>query len=101
MPARVHNFRIPSHPLLRALYVLIGGIVLIGAAFMGAVLLAVALGVGLILGLIALLRVWWLGRGRSQPARRRAAQEQPGAGHLLDAEYSVVAERDERDGRGP
>jgi len=105
MPPRGYNFRMPSHPLLQVFYVLLGGIVLIGALLMGAVLLTVALGLGLIFGVVALLRAWWLGRGRPQQARGRStqgrqAQATQGAGKLLDAEYSVVAERDERDGRG-
>jgi small-conductance mechanosensitive channel len=101
MPQRGYNFRMPSHPLLQIAYVLVGGIVLIGALFMGAVLLTVALGLGLIVGAAALLRAWWLGRSGPGPARSRPAQARPAAGKLLDAEYSVVAERDERDGRGP
>ena len=100
MPPRGHNFRLPSHPLLQVVYVLLGGIVLIGALFMGAVLLTVALGLGLLIGTVALLRAWWRGRGRSPPARGRPAQGRQPAGKLLDAEYSVVAERNERDGRG-
>ncbi len=100
MPQRGHNFRMPSHPLLQLVYVVIGGIVLIGALLMGAVLLAIALGLGLIIGVFALLRSVWLGRGRSRPPRSRPAQARPDAGKLLEAEYRVVAERDERDGRG-
>ena len=101
MPPRGYNFRMPSNPLLQAVYVLLGGIVLIGALFMGAVLLAVALGLGLIVGVAALLRSWWLGRGRRRPLSGSPSQRDPATGRLLDAEYSVVAERDERDGRGP
>lgn len=100
MPPRGYNFRMPSHPLLQIVYVVIGGIVLIGALLMGAVLLAVALGLGLIIGVVALLRSIWLGRGRAPPARSRPAPGPPAAGELLEAEYRVVAERDERDGRG-
>jgi len=100
MSPRGYKFRLPSHPLLQVVYVLLGGIVLIGALFMGAVLLTVALILGLIIGVVALLRAWWLGRGRPRPARGRPAQDGQAAGKLLDAEYSVVAERDERDGRG-
>ena len=100
MPTRGYNFRMPSHPLLQIVYVVVGGIVLIGALFMGAVLLTVALGLGLIIGALSLLRVWWLGRGRPRPARGRHAQGGRAEGNLLDAEYRVVAERDERDGRG-
>jgi hypothetical protein len=100
MTPRGYKLRMPSHPLLQVVYVLLGGIVLIGALFMGAVLLTVALGLGLVIGVVALLRVWWLGRGRPRPARGRPAQGRPVSGELLDAEYRVVAERDERDGRG-
>lgn len=99
MPTRGYNIRMPSHPLLQVVYVLLGGIVLIGALFMGAVLLAIALGLSLIFGLVVLLRVWWLGRGRPRPVRPPPAQGRPATGKLLEAEYSVVAERDERDGQ--
>ena len=99
MPPRGYHFRLSSHPLLQVFYVLLGGIVLIGALFMGAVLLTVAFGLGLLIGAVALLRAWWLGRGRPRPVRGRPAQGRQAAGKLLDAEYSVVAERDERDER--
>jgi hypothetical protein len=95
MPPRAFTLRAPSHPLLQAVYVAVGGIVLIGALLMGAVILAVALGIGLIIGVIAIGRSWWIGRkpGRTSPRR-------PVAGTLLEAEYTVIDERDERDSRG-
>lgn len=102
MPPRAYNFRLPSHPLLQVLYVLLGGIVLIGALFMGAVLLVVALGLGLVVGVVALLRAWWLGRGLTGSARGaqgRPTRSQSASGDLLEGEYRVVSERDESDER--
>jgi hypothetical protein len=99
MPTRGYNLRMPRHPLLQIVYALIGGIVLIGALFMGAVLIAIALGVGLIVGIAVLLRAWWLGRGRSRPSQGGPAERRQASGDLLETEYRVVAERDARDER--
>jgi hypothetical protein len=95
MPPRAFTLRTPSHPLVQAVYCVVGGIVLIGAMLMGAVILSIALGVGLILGAAVLARSWWLGR-KASPGRPR----RPAAGALLEAEYTVLDERDERDSRG-
>lgn len=104
MPTRGHNLRMPTHPLLQALYVLLGGVVLIGALFMGAILLSVALGIGLIVGFVAFLRASWQGRGRPRQSRQPGQARRTGSGRaggeLLEAEYTVVEERDERDDQG-
>jgi hypothetical protein len=59
---------------------------------MGAVILAIVLGLGVI-GVVAFYaRLWWLGR----KARRSGLQRDAGAttGRLIDAEYTVVEQRD-------
>jgi hypothetical protein len=92
MRPRAYTFRAPSNALLQAAYFIVGGIVLIGVVLMGAVLLAVGLGLAAIIVTVLFVRTWWSGRIRAPAARGPA----PG-GELLEVEYSVVEERDERD----
>ena len=98
MPPRIYTVRPPANPLLQVLYFLVGGILLIGAVILGAFVLAFVLGFAVVAGLIVYARFWWLSRklakqhGSSGPARGG-----PSSGsELLEAEYTVVSERDER-----
>jgi hypothetical protein len=99
MSPRGYTFNAPTNPLLQVVYFVVGGVVLIGAVLMGAVILAIALGIAIILGLVVYARVWWLSR---KIARSGSG---PGAGSgsgrdadLIEVEYTVI---DERDDRGP
>ena len=96
MPTRIYTVRPPSNPILQVLYFLIGGILLIGAVIMGAVILAFVLGIAVIVGIVVYARVWWLnrkyGRGKTTPTSATASD-----GEILEVEYTVVEERDERD----
>jgi hypothetical protein len=94
MPPHSYPFRTPPHPLLQAVYFVIGGVVLIGAVLMGAVILAIALGLAVVIGVVAWIRFWWLKRRTARSAPPPATQ-----GELLEVEYSVLDERDERDER--
>ncbi len=100
MPPRSYTFNTPTNPFLQVLYFVIGGIVLIGAVLMGAVILAIALGIALILGLVVYARVWWLGRKLRKAAQdRRSGRGRQAGDEVLEVEYTVVEERDERDRR--
>lgn len=88
----------PTNPILQVLYFVIGGIVLIGAVLMGAVILSVALGLALIGGIVVYIRFWWL---KHQLLRKRQATggRSPDAAsvEVLEVEYTVVSEDDDRD----
>lgn len=103
MPPRTYTIRPPTNPILQILYFVVGGIVLIGAVIVGAVVLAFVLGFAIVIGLVVYARVWWLSR---KLARKGASSgSSPGGGSnrpdVLEVEYTVVSERDEHDERNP
>ena len=77
MQGRFFTFERPTNPLLQALYLLAGGVLLVGALVMGAVIVAVGLSFALVIGLVVWIRLWWLNRkmGRAGP---RGAGARPG-----------------------
>lgn len=85
----------PTNPFLQVLYVAFGGIVLIGAVLMGAVILAFALGLALIAGIVVYIRVWWLKRklGRTHQAAGGPGGDAANV-EVLEVEYTVVSEDD-------
>jgi uncharacterized iron-regulated membrane protein len=92
-----------TNPLMQVVYLLLGGLVLIGALLMGAVILAFVLGFALIFGIVIWVRVWWL---RRKMLRARDAQAPPGSqsthsesGRVIEVEYTVVDERNPGDDR--
>ena len=98
MPPRSYTIRPPSNPILQALYLLLGGILLVGAVILGAFVLAFVLAFAVIAVLVFYARVWWLsrriaGRGGSSGTGRGSGPARSG---LLEAEYTVVSERDEK-----
>jgi len=96
MPPRSYNLNLPSNPILQVLYFVAGGVLLIGAVFMGAILLAVGLGVAICLAVVIYARLWWLSRsqGKSSGSARHTSE-------TLEVEYTVVDERDPGDESGP
>jgi len=99
MPPRSYTIGTPTNPILQFLYLLLGGILLIGAILMGAVILAIAFGLALIFGLVIFVRVWWLKRKLERRARAAGVSRRTGAdGDVLEVEYTIVEERDKRDG---
>ena len=98
MPQRNYILTPPTNPILQVLYFVAGGVVLIGAVLMGAVILSVALGLALIVGIVVYIRVWWLRRklARGQEARAGRASGS-GNAEFLEVEYTVVSEDDDRD----
>lgn len=92
MNGRPSSFGAPGNPLLQALSLLVFGLFLIGAIVMGAVILALVLGLAAIGAIAFYARLWWLRRrvGVSAPGRG----PEPATGRLIDAEYTVVEQRD-------
>lgn len=62
------------------------------ALFLGAIVLALLLGVFLIGGVWLTLRRWWLGDRRVGPRRRPPSAD----GRTLEGEYEVIDKRDPR-----
>jgi protein-S-isoprenylcysteine O-methyltransferase Ste14 len=90
-----NGFRAPANPLVQALSAVVVGLALLGAVFVGAVILVIVLGLAVLAAAVFALRAWWLERtlGRAAPEPDR----EPGSaqGQLIDAEYTVLEERDE------
>jgi len=100
MPPRLYTIKSPTNPFLQVVYFLVGGVLLIGMALMGVVILAVGLGLAVVIGAIVYVRVWWFrrklarsgGQSGAGPARSQSFETD-----VLEVEYKIVDERDERD----
>jgi uncharacterized iron-regulated membrane protein len=95
-PSPGNGFRTSANPFVKVLSLIAAGVVLVGAFFIGAVILAVVLGVAVVAGVALALRVWWIKR-KLDRARPPADAPAAGAqGTLIDAEYRVLEERNEQ-----
>lgn len=98
MAPRNYTLNPPSNPFLQVLYFLVGGVVLIGAVLMGAVILSFALGLALVAGVVFYVRFWWLKRKLARKAQATGANRPgPGDARVLEVEYTVVEEHDDRE----
>jgi hypothetical protein len=100
MATRQYNFGTSGNPLVQALWMLVVGVLLVGAIVMGAVVLVALLALGAVVAVVFAIRVWWLRRKLERSGAfdtaDRDAKGRPAA-RLIEAEYTVVAERDARD----
>jgi hypothetical protein len=86
----------PSNPLARILAGLFALLVLAGALFFGLVVLALAVGLGVLAWWVLRLRVWWLGRQvRTGAGGVSRAGEGVRRGEVIEADYEVVSRRDD------
>ena len=88
----------PQGPLARIIATIIAVFALVGAFMLGLVALLVIGGVALIIGLAIWLRVAWIKRqlrksGVNLDAKVGGSRE---SGNVIDAEYTVVAESDDK-----
>lgn len=100
MNGRYFTVGTSTNPVMQVLYLLVGGVLLIGAVLIGSVILAVVLGFALIFGIVIWLRIWWL-RRKMQKSGRSGAGKRPNetsSGNVIEVEYTVVDERKPRDG---
>jgi membrane protein implicated in regulation of membrane protease activity len=98
MNLRPPVFGAPGGPLAQFFALLVFGALLVVAVVMGAVILAAILGLAVIAWTVFSVRLWWLKRklgGRAAHERGPQPPNQPG-GQLIDAEYTVLGERDAR-----
>ena len=97
MNARPNLFGISGGPLAQALSVVVFGVLFVGAVIMGAVLLAAILGVAVVAWIGFSVRLWWLRRKLGGVAAAQSgAEAPPQSGRLIEAEYTVLDERDPR-----
>jgi len=92
----------PQGPLTRIFASIIAVLVLIGAFMVGVVALLVVAGVGLIAGIAIWLRVVWIKRQLRKSGVDLGAGINPTAatptkdsGQIIEAEYTVISEREE------
>jgi hypothetical protein len=91
----------PQNPLARILAGLVALLALAAAFFFGLVVLALAVGLGVLAWLALMLRVGWLRRQGRDPARDTARDGAGRAGtavrqgEVLEADYEVVSRRDD------
>jgi hypothetical protein len=98
MNPRQIGIRMSGNPLAQALSVLVFAVLLVAAVVMGALILAAIVGVAVVAWIGFSLRLWWLRRklGRGAAGGQSGAQPAPPSGRLIDAEYTVLDERDPR-----
>ena len=77
------------NPLSRALATVMAVLVLAAALFFGLIVLALAVGIGLLFWLGIRLRLWWM--RRHIPPNDNGPASTPQKGAVIDAEYTVVS----------
>lgn len=92
----------PMSPLSRLLTGLLAVLVLVGAFFFGLVVLALAIGAGLVAWLALTLRMWWLrrrwpaqGSGSGQAGPGSSGGAAPREGEVIEADYEVISRRED------
>jgi hypothetical protein len=107
MSVRHYSFGTSGNPLVQALWMVLGAVLLVGALVMGAVVLSALFALGAVAAGVFALRVWWLRRKlRRDSAYHDASGSQTGenagaAPRLIEGEYTVVDERDADEARRP
>ncbi len=85
-----------DNPLTRLLALVIGAAAMVGAFFVGAFVLTVAIGLFVVVALVFSARVWWLRRQMRQAAKRSGRDQAEST--VIEGEY-IVHQRRERPGR--
>lgn|SRR5690606_35902927 len=93
MNARLYTLATSGNPVVQALSLLVFGVALIGAVLMGAVILAFVFGLAVIAAIAFSIRLWWLRRKMQRAAGRGSWGGAEQDGRLIEAEYTVVRER--------
>ena len=92
----------PNGPLSRIVAAVFAVLTLVGAFFFGMIVLALAVGLGLLAWLGVTLMMWWSRRQgeRRTDSSRRAGSPGQGVheargGDIIDADYEVISQRDD------
>ena len=89
MNGRIFTIGMSRNPIVQVISVVLVGLAVIVAIFMGAVILAFVFGLAMVGAIVLAVRIWW--------ARRKLRSAKPAAGGtIIDAEYTVVKERELR-----
>lgn len=100
MNNRLYRLAASGNPFVQILALLVFGIVLIGAVLMGALVLALVFGLAVIGAAVFSVRLWWLRRKlQRQQTRSGARSRSPQEGRYIEAEYTIVTERERQDER--
>jgi uncharacterized iron-regulated membrane protein len=101
MNARPNVFGLPGGPLMQVVSGLVFALLLIVAVVLGAAILAAIVGVAVLAWIVFSVRLWWLRRKLGPRGAVRSPGEEPTRpeGRLIDAEYTVLGERDSSPGR--
>lgn len=85
------------NPLSRVLAALGAIVLLVGAVFFGLVVLALAIGLGLLAWLAFNLRLWWLRRQMKDAGGvgNRSGSGGSREGQVIDADYEVVSRKED------
>jgi UPF0716 family protein affecting phage T7 exclusion len=95
----VGNVQGPANPILRALWLIGGAVLLLCAAVFGAVVLTVVIGFVMIAAAIAFVRIWWIRRKLEQAAagsqfrastHTQADPGRPAGGQVIEGEFTEV-----------
>ncbi len=97
MNGRVFSFGKPGNPLAQILSVLVFAVMLAAALIMGAVVIAVLIGLGVMLATVLVVRAWWFRRKLRNRSPLDSGYEppdpvgqKPAQKRLIEGEYEVV-----------
>jgi len=86
------NSRAPGNPIAQALSLLVFAVLLVGAVFMGAIVLATLVGLAVIAYLALRVRAWWLGRKPRGRGPNGGGGPGPAKGiRYIEGEYEVIS----------
>jgi membrane protein implicated in regulation of membrane protease activity len=94
MNGRLYALGTSGNPVVQVLSLVIFGVVLIGAVLMGAVILSFVFGLAVIAAIAFSVRLWWLRRKLQRRGRNDGAFAAQADRRLIEAEYTVVRERE-------
>jgi len=110
MNARFNTVRVSQNPVVQFFAILAAGAILVVAVLMGALVLVVMLGVGIVLAMVFWLRMLWMRHKlkragvydafRAQAGEGTDAAQRPHReGRVIEVEYTVVDDDDSTTGR--
>ena len=79
------------NPLSRALAAVMAVLALVAAFFFGLIVLALAVGIGLMFWMGIRLRLWWM--RRHIPPVDTSPASTPQKGEVIDAEYTIISRK--------
>ena len=82
----------PQNPVARVFTAIVAVLVMVGSFMVGLVALAVVVGLVLVIGLAAWLRIWWLRRRLGGQAAGSAPDRAPDS-QPIETEYTVISRK--------